>query len=368
MKFLPDPGNIRKCIVKSLEKSSSLDAAVAFVGRDWGDIIGTFSGRIRVVCWLSSPNTNPYAVEQMMKRKNILVRQLPAMHAKVYILKGQSPRCVVGSANLTGAALSEENASGQYEAAVEISDRRRVKTVERWFRGLWKDTRSISQDDLASAKDVWNKARRRRGGLGKTTGGPRPSGSAASLLSVDWEPQGQLVDLADKVRRMDFAEFDKYKSVLVRIVRRGREVDVNQLIKFVAAWTGHEGIYQPALEEPAKQVRKAFRTLFDHSRNVDGRLRDLDTDGSSKINGFGLASLTMILYWRFPREYPPFNRRTKRFLEDFELQELVPKTLSPAQYAKWIAFCQDLSGRLGLPSSGHIDRLVWEYTRDLDVE
>ena len=108
--------------------------------------------------------------------------------------------------------------------------------------------------------------------------------------------------------------------------------------------------------------------MFDHSRSVESRLYDLDTRGSCKISGFGLASLTMILYWRFPSEYPPFNRRTKRFLKDFDFDELVPQKLSPAQYGKWIAFCQELSARLDLPSSGHIDRLVWEYTRDLDVE
>lgn len=368
MKFLPDPGSIRKCIVMALEKSNSLDVAVAFVGRDWADVIGTFSGRVRVICWLSSTNTNPYAVKQMMKRKNIRVLQLPAMHAKVYILKGQSPRCVVGSANLTGAALSEENASGQHEAAVEIIDRRRVGTVERWFRGLWSEARSISENDLASAKKAWNKAQRNRGGSEKKTGERGSSQEPTSFFSADWEPHEELIDLAKKVRDKDFAEFEEYKTVLSRIVRRGRNVDVGQLIGFVATWTGHAGIYRPALEEPSEQIRKAFRTLFDHSRSVESRLYDLNTGGSCKINGFGLASLTMILYWRFPSEYPPFNRRTKRFLKDFDFDKFVPKHLSPAQYGKWIAFCQELSARLDLPSSGHMDRLVWEYTRDLDVE
>lgn len=368
MKFLPDPGSIRKCIVRALGKSSSLDVAVAFVGRDWADLIGTFSGRIRVICWLSSTNTNPYAVEQMMKRKNIRVLQLPTMHAKVYILKGQSPRCVVGSANLTGAALSEENASGQHEAAVEVIDRRSVGTVERWFRSLWNQARSISESDLALAKKAWNKAQRNRDGSERKTAGGGSSQEPASFFSADWEPGDELIDLAEKVKDKDFAEFKKYRTALSRMARRGSNVDVSRLIGFVATWTGHAGIYRPALTEPAAKIRKAFRTLFDHSRNVESRLYDLDTGGSCKINGFGLASLTMILYWRFPSEYPPFNRRTKRFLKDFDFDELVPKHLSPAQYGKWIAFCQELSARLELPSSGHMDRLVWEYTRDLDIE
>ena len=93
--------------------------------------------------------------------------------------------------------------------------------------------------------------------------------------------------LAEKVRDEDFAQFDRYRTVLSMIVRRGRTVDVNHLIGFVAAWTGHAGSYQPALEESPGKIRRAFRTLFDHSRSVESRLYDLDTHGSCKINGFG---------------------------------------------------------------------------------
>ena len=368
MKFLSDPGRIRKSIVQSLEKTESLDVAVAFVGRDWADIIGTFKGPIRLVCWLSSPNTNPYAVEQMMKRENIYVRHLPAMHAKVFVLKGDSSKCVVGSANLTRAALSEENASGQYEAAVDISERRSVRNAERWFQRLWKDARAISQHDLSSAKKIWNRAQSRKAGSARNGGAERSLGGASSLLSANWVPPDVLVELAKKVRSTDFSNFDKYQSVLSMIARHGQRTDVEKLIDFVAEWTGRKGTFQSALDEPTDRIRRAFRILFDHSRSVDNRLRKLDTGGPDKISGFGLPSLTMILYWRIPTEYPPFNRPTKRFLKDFDFDQIVPKTLSPRQYGNWIAFAQDLSARLDLPSSGHIDRLVREYTRDLDIE
>ena len=83
MKYLSDPASIRQSLVRGLVETNSLDAAVAFIGTDWANILGTFSGPVRVVCWLSSTNTNPYAVEQMMQRDNIHVCHLPAMHAKV---------------------------------------------------------------------------------------------------------------------------------------------------------------------------------------------------------------------------------------------------------------------------------------------
>ena len=187
------------------------------------------------------------------------------------------------------------------------------------------------------------------------------------FLSIG-EPSSQLSELADKVRDNDLSEGIEREHVLLDIAQHGRRRDLRQVISWVVEWTGHEGKYRPALDESSRRIRKAFRTLFDHSRGPDSRLRDLDTNGECKIKGFGLASLTMILHWKFPREYPPFNRRTKRFLKDFEFEEFVPKTLSPTQYAKWIAFAQELSERLQLPSAGHIDRIVWEYTQDLDME
>ena len=367
MKFLSNPAKIRQHLVRALDSSESLDASVAFVGRDWADIIGTFSGPVRLICWLSSTNTNPHAIEQMMARENICVQHLPAMHAKVYLLGSQPTRCIVGSANLTESALSADNASGQHEAAIEVQDEGTTRTIKHWFEDLWKKkAQPISQADLRSAKKAWKKARSNSPNSGNK--GSQHKIEASALLAADWKPPRALVDLANKVRNEDLSRDKKHKRVLSRVVRRGEGADLVELIRLVAEWTGHEGKYRPALKERPDRIRGAFRTLFDHSRSVNSRLRDLDANGAWKINGFGLASLTMILHWRFPGEYPPFNRRTKRFLKDFEFENIVPRTLSPSQYAKWIAFAQELSARLNLPSSGHIDRIVWEYTRELSIE
>ena len=362
MTFLPNPAKIRKCLVQQLGKSVSLDAAVAFIGRDWADIIGTFSGPIRVVCWLSSTNTNPYAVEQMMSRENICVHQLPAMHARVYILEGEPTRCVVGSENLTSAALSEENASGQYEAGVNVRDRRKVNIIRSWFEELWDEASPISPFDLESAKKQWELARSKKKDSDKRKTSAGASQDVGSVFPVNWKSKRELLNLANDVRTEDFSDLDKYTSTLSRIVENGRRRDVKELIEFVAEWTSHEGKYRPALNEPRGRIRKAFKVLFDHSRSIESRLHDLDSNGTCKIPGFGLASLTMILYWRVPTEYPPFNRRTQLFLKDFGFEGYIPKALSPTQFGKWIAFAQELSARLQLPSTGHVDRLVWSYT------
>lgn len=65
MTFLPDPAEIRRCLVEGFEDSKSLDAAVAFIGIDWADLIGTFSGQVRVVaCPATTLAEGPLRTEQ----------------------------------------------------------------------------------------------------------------------------------------------------------------------------------------------------------------------------------------------------------------------------------------------------------------
>jgi hypothetical protein len=97
------------------------------------------------------------------------------------------------------------------------------------------------------------------------------------------------------------------------------------------------------------------------ARPIEERFQALN--GGSKVPGLGLAAWTMVLYWWRPEQYPPFNARTRRFIKDFGFQRLLPKTLTPHGYARWIAFAEILSARLRLPTAGHVDRLVWEHTK-----
>ena len=72
-----------------------------------------------------------------------------------------------------------------------------------------------------------------------------------------------------------------------------------------------------------------------------------------------------LLSWRHPAEYPPYDRRTVRFLKDFGLAPHIATSVSARQYERWLGFASDLSTRLELPTRGHVDRLVWRYTEDL---
>jgi len=194
--FLPDPKGIRKAIYRLQCCSDRLDLAAAFIGADWQEILNSFKGKIRIICWLSSTNTNAYAVENLTKRKNTLVRQREGMHCKVYIAPTAA---VIGSANLSGRALSESDNAGQDEAAVLVeADPSCLRRLTDWFNRLWKElgTRPIENNDLKAAKKAFDKARNRGAESSEQSEGdirssPHSSRSAKVVMEMGRENSGR---------------------------------------------------------------------------------------------------------------------------------------------------------------------------------
>ena len=127
------------------------------------------------------------------------------------------------------------------------------------------------------------------------------------------------------------------------------------------------GELRPVLDEPLHRVRSSFTRAFDEALPIEQRFLDLGSNGRYELAGIGLTSWTLLLHWRQPAIYPPFDRRTLVFVRDFHFAPYAPLSVTPLTYPRWIAFSQDLAQRLRLPSAGHVDRLVWEHTRDLSI-
>jgi hypothetical protein len=117
MNFLSNTTAIRSA-VHSLFRGKQIDMAVAFIRADWEEILSDYEGQLRVICWLSSTNTDPYAVESLIRRPRTTVKQRHAMHCKVYF--APSIGGVVGSANRSKAALDDNDTAGQDEAAISF--------------------------------------------------------------------------------------------------------------------------------------------------------------------------------------------------------------------------------------------------------
>lgn len=356
--FLETPTRIREEVGK-LGKAPRMDLAVAFIGRDWRDSLADFRGKLRVVCWLSSTNTDPRAVRQMLTRKQTAVRQRDGMHAKVYLALGRG--AVVGSANLSRQALAEIEQNGRDEAGVLVSDSRNVETVTRWFERLWthESTRKILKGDIDRAVVAFDKAHAH----GK--GGPGVKKSK-KVENLPQQRRARLRYLADKVRDIDLARVDFHRvlrDVVPERISRGRVIEI---VDQFEDWVGRRFLFERALvRRPLPRVRQALGRLFDEGRDVDERLRAAIR--SRDLAPLGVSTLSLLLCWRAPWKYPPFNLRTRRFLRDFRLSARGASASSPLTYARWLDQAERIAQSLRLPTPGHVDRLVWEYTKDMKI-
>lgn len=367
VQFLASPAEIRRAIVRGFAAANAVDLAVAFVGEDWWSLLGSLSVPVRVVCWLSSTNTNPYAVEQMLARPGFEVRQLDRMHAKVYLAHGDPSSVVIGSANISGAALAADDGVGQHEAAVSSTNSRLVADSQSWFEALWESATAISASDLEAARAAWDNTHSGFRGAASASGNK----SQPSALPRDWIPDPLLEQLTVTVADYDLingGEFGDEWAFLESLDPAALTAqDVDEIFRFLVKWAGHPGVFRPFTQHPLKYLQRAFSLLFDESVDIETRLRSVAPGGNQKVPGIGLTSWTIMLQWRLPSLYPPFNRRTIRFLRDFELAAYAPRALSPVGYSQWCAFARELSGRLHLPTPGHVDRMVWEYTKDKEI-
>jgi hypothetical protein len=354
--FLESPNHIRHAVGRLATKTRRMDLAVAFVGPDWRDALANFNGNLRVLCWLSSTNTNPYAVRQLMKRPRTEVRQRNRMHAKVYVADFA---VVVGSANLSAKALSELEVSGQDEAAVLVKDRKTRNTIANWFRDLWDapGTKRITNNDLRRAAEAYRKAHKARQ--------PSRAGSQrADGLSIRPARRRALAELARAARKQDVAtEFGWLKDIRPQTLTTARLL---RLVNKCDEWVGRRFLFERAfLKHDRARVRRALVELFNESSNLVARLEKVINSGA--LTPLRVPTLSLLLSFFAPERYPPFDRRTNRFLKDFRLKKRGVSAASPTTYKRWLDYATELSQELDLPTPGHVDRIVWEYTKDMKL-
>jgi len=111
---------------------------------------------------------------------------------------------------------------------------------------------------------------------------------------------------------------------------------------------------------PISTVRKGLTLLFDPAIDIQTRLQEIQDKGL--LSGLQIPSTSLLLYWRNPERFPPFNFRTRRFLNDFNLNAVGMSASSPKCYATWLRWSARLAQKLKLPTPGHVDRMVeWYY-------
>ena len=143
-----------------VEGNDELHAAVAYWGTGAADLVGISSRdareNIHVTCDLLSGACNPAEIKRLIEL-GVCVKTLDHLHAKVWL---SDSTVIVGSANASTSGLpdGEDYAGANVEAALMTEDRAVIEKVQQWFfNTVRKDSRDISEVDLARAEALWEK-------------------------------------------------------------------------------------------------------------------------------------------------------------------------------------------------------------------
>ena len=139
-----------------------LRLAVAFWGRGSDELItGEPNSRFQIICNLTSGGTNPDPIRALTKTKNVEIRTLSTLHAKVICGDNEA---IVGSANLSTNGLNNESDEnpGWEEAGIKTDVAAECALIDSWFLAQWEKAKSVTEIDLELAQIQWNARRSAR--------------------------------------------------------------------------------------------------------------------------------------------------------------------------------------------------------------
>lgn len=153
MRFITGSEN-SQAIIDLLSAAKPLKCAVAFLGFASLELLKDSKQYIKILCNLESGATNPHVIRKLRNQKNIAIRTLSNLHAKVYL---NPDTAIVGSANLSanGLAFEDKELSGWLEAGVLIKEASLVDEIDHWFELQWSMANEIDDTILESAEVTW---------------------------------------------------------------------------------------------------------------------------------------------------------------------------------------------------------------------
>ena len=135
------------------------DIAVAYWGRGAAAELKIHRGNCdRIICNLKSGACDPSEIEAIINNQ-INIRTHDKLHAKVYLANDAA---IVGSTNAStnGLAMSDRFSAWREANVVVRDDSDILKDIKVWFEEIWNDSRSITAEDIAEAKELWLKRRK----------------------------------------------------------------------------------------------------------------------------------------------------------------------------------------------------------------
>jgi hypothetical protein len=176
---------------------------------------------------------------------------------------------VIGSANLSQAALTDRAGVPQGEAAVLVLEPKLIAEISKWFESLWNDkpqTAEIKDSDLERPRKERKKFPARW-----------PHTVNAVPPPPDVLPEW-MIRMAKAVAKIPLEEkFKNYRDQLQSLVSKQSlsAKDVAKLADTLAGWTKHRAVYRNFEKHSRKKTLDGLRMLFDESRDIYDRLTEI---------------------------------------------------------------------------------------------
>jgi len=204
--------------ILDLLKGGNVRCAVAFWGT--GAVAKLFPGGAipqdaQIICDISIGSTNPSELTAMGAPRNLMLKHLRRLHAKVYI---SDRGAIVCSANASDNGIGFIDVAGLVEVGVHLEPGSQAyKDADDWFDGVWSRAKPMNAKALANATAAW--ARRPRGGarpgaasklgpaslLGAVAADPRSFRGVGFVFTTGSATRKDVVEASAAVKRRDRA-------------------------------------------------------------------------------------------------------------------------------------------------------------------
>lgn len=201
--------------IKATLSDGACDVAVAFWGRDAPQRLGLRGPhRTRVLCDLYSGACNPAAIRALLEL-GVEVRDIPSLHAKVYI----GPQSmIVASANASSNGLAEEGGELDLglEAGMEVADASALLEARAWFDAMACGP-IVTEAALPELDRLWQLRRKQRplrpqsfvDALLASNGPLMDRGLKFALYETE-EPPGDVIEAYKSSEHFDEAALEPY--------------------------------------------------------------------------------------------------------------------------------------------------------------
>lgn len=345
MKIISSPKKIDKTLVSLIRKHDKYYIATAWasVGFDAFQELYAHKENIKkMVVGLHFYQTHPNFIQQFrdIKKVKYVLNSSGIYHPKFYLFVNNKNdwECLIGSANFTKSALSENSEVVIHLTSKDEDSKRVYKSLKKIIKEYWITSELMNEDELNNYRNLWKKNQRKINVLKEKFGSSKTSKSLvkSGVYSLSWEEYYEKIQhdkyhsFKGRLKLLQKARsyFDKYNSfeLMSEMQRRklaGIITKKQNTSDIEWAWFGSmkgAGKFQNRINENNKHISLALAEIplseTVTRENYNNFVQEFDL--AFPEGGSGIAIASRLLAMKRPDVFVCLDDRNKvELCEDF---------------------------------------------------